>query len=199
VPENGWISLNPPLTLNRLGSLSTRTTHPWVLEEIAALWRAAGLAQELRNPYLSLTKGEMVSRCRAPELLAKLAPRTVSCARPVAGRWRRQTWQACGYCYPCLVRRAALHCLEADRGEDYGVDVLAAPETRRHRVQDRHLRALLLALQTWKENPAEMRDRVWAGAGTPPPGLTRLLAPGFAEFERWLMAKGGKVLEDFAV
>lgn len=28
VPENGFISINPPLTPDRLGSLSTRTTHP---------------------------------------------------------------------------------------------------------------------------------------------------------------------------
>lgn len=28
VPENGVISLNIPLTIHRLGSLSTRTTHP---------------------------------------------------------------------------------------------------------------------------------------------------------------------------
>jgi hypothetical protein len=31
VPENGWISLNPPLTLSRLGPYSTRTTHPFPL------------------------------------------------------------------------------------------------------------------------------------------------------------------------
>ena len=28
IPENGYISLNPPLTRRRIGSLSTRTTHP---------------------------------------------------------------------------------------------------------------------------------------------------------------------------
>ena len=40
IPENGWISLNPPLTFNRLGSYSTRTTHPYFLEELTSLWRA---------------------------------------------------------------------------------------------------------------------------------------------------------------
>lgn len=31
VPENGVISLNIPLTVMRLGSLSTRTTHPYFM------------------------------------------------------------------------------------------------------------------------------------------------------------------------
>ena len=68
IPENGWISLNPPLTTNRLGSLSTRTTHPYFLEELTGLWQAAGIETPLVNPYNNLTKGEIVRRCgnRAP-------------------------------------------------------------------------------------------------------------------------------------
>ena len=31
IPENGWIALNPPLTLNRLGAYSTRTTHAEII------------------------------------------------------------------------------------------------------------------------------------------------------------------------
>ncbi|HZE21286.1 MAG TPA: hypothetical protein VE082_04455, partial [Desulfobaccales bacterium] len=54
IPENGWISLNPPLTLNRLGSCSTRTTHPYFLAQIASLWQDAGLAHPLVNPYQNL-------------------------------------------------------------------------------------------------------------------------------------------------
>lgn len=33
VPENGWISLNPPLTLSRLGQYSSRTTHLYFLKK----------------------------------------------------------------------------------------------------------------------------------------------------------------------
>ncbi|MFX4393007.1 hypothetical protein ABTA65_20265, partial [Acinetobacter baumannii] len=29
IPENGLISINPPLTPRRIGALSTRTTHPY--------------------------------------------------------------------------------------------------------------------------------------------------------------------------
>ena len=34
VPENGVISINVPLTVRRVGTLSTRTTHPYFIQEI---------------------------------------------------------------------------------------------------------------------------------------------------------------------
>ena len=66
IPENGWISLNPPLTANRLGSCSTRTTHPYFLEQLTGLWRAAGVENPLVNPYQDCTKGELVKQLPQP-------------------------------------------------------------------------------------------------------------------------------------
>ena len=88
IPENGWISLNPPLTANRLGSCSTRTTHPYFLEQLTGLWQEAGLVNPLVNPYKDLTKGEVVRRCRNRDLLGQLFGASVSCARPVVSRWQ---------------------------------------------------------------------------------------------------------------
>ena len=88
IPENGWISLNPPLTTNRLGSCSTRTTHPYFLEQLTGLWQEAGLANPLVNPYKNLTKGEMVRGCRNRDLLEQLFGMSLSCARPVVSRWQ---------------------------------------------------------------------------------------------------------------
>ncbi len=167
IPENGWISLNPPLTLNRLGTYSTRTTHPHFLGELAALWREIGINQETNNPYEGLTKGEMLAQCRNLSLLEKLAPLSISCARPVAGRWQKEPAGACGYCYPCLVRRAALHRLGWDRGRDYRVDALSGTEVLRHRVKGRNLRALGLAVKTWEETPQEMLARLYLGEPNP--------------------------------
>ncbi|MEW6658769.1 MAG: hypothetical protein AB1424_08915 [Thermodesulfobacteriota bacterium] len=195
IPENGWVSLNPPLTLNRLGSYTTRTTHPIFLEQLTRLWRDAGINQPLLNPYQRLTKGELLEQCRHRELLRKLARQSISCARPVASRWRRQAGGECGYCYPCLLRRAALHRLGWDRGEDYLLDVLAAPGALGHRVRGRDLRALLLALRTWEESPGEMASRV--SGGKPGPGWARkypetrqLLASGFREIGEFFQNKG---------
>ncbi len=187
IPENGWISLNPPLTLNRLGSCSTRTTHPYFLEQLTGLWRDAGLATPLVNPYQGLTKGEMLRQCRNREFLGHLFGHSVSCARPVVSRWQGGKAGACGYCYPCLMRRAALHTAGWDRGEDYRRDGLAEPALLAHRVRGRDLRALLLAVKTWEDTPAEMEARLMPGAS---PEAGAVLARGFQEIAGWFRDQG---------
>jgi 7-cyano-7-deazaguanine synthase in queuosine biosynthesis len=202
IPENGWISLNPPLTLNRLGAYSTRTTHPYFLGALLAFWRQAGISQELKNPYQDLPKGEMLAQCRNLSLLKKLAPLSISCARPVAGRWQKEAVGACGYCYPCLVRRTALHHMGWDRGHDYRVDVLAESEIMRHRVKGRNLRALCLALKTWQETPQEMLARLWF-PGSPEEisrqaaAAQRLLEAGFGDIARWFRDQGSEEIKEF--
>jgi len=108
VPENGLISLNPPLTFRRLGSLSTRTTHPHFISSIQNILSALGIPARIDNPYKFLTKGEILSRCTANQRtqtvnLPQLASKTVSC-----GKWKRSGRQ-CGRCVPCLIRRASFH------------------------------------------------------------------------------------------
>ena len=101
VPENGFISLNVPLTPLRAGSLSTRTTHPIFMAEMQELLDALGLHVRLVNRYKFRTKGEMMVECRDQEMLARLASHSMSCGR--GGRINRH----CGQCLPCLVRRGA--------------------------------------------------------------------------------------------
>lgn len=195
VPENGWIALNPPLTLNRLGTYSTRTVHPRFLQGLAACWQAAGLQHPLINPSAWRTKGDVLARCRNPGLLRRLAPLSVSCARPVAARWRGQRGGSCGYCYPCLLRRAALNRLALDEPGHYLRDALADPEVFRGRVTGADLRALLLALETWQSRPETILARVIPPAD---PGreaiweqLKRLLTAGFGEVAALLRKRGG--------
>lgn len=102
VCENGFISINPPLTGGRLGSLSTRTTHPVVFALLQQLLDAAGLRVKIVNPYHFKTKGEMLRECRNQELLREHAVQTTSC-----GRYKQFGYRHCGRCVPCLVRRAA--------------------------------------------------------------------------------------------
>ncbi|MEJ5328765.1 MAG: Qat anti-phage system QueC-like protein QatC [Desulfobaccales bacterium] len=203
VPENGWIALNPPLTLNRLGAYSTRTAHPRFLQGLASLWQAMGLEHPLVNPYAWLTKGEVLARCRNPDLLDRLAPLSVSCARPVASRWRRLGRGSCGYCYPCLLRRAALHRVDMDDAGHYLRDALADPEVFRGRVTGADLRALLLALKTWQTAPEAILARV-VPPGAPDTGreatweqIHRLLAAGFAEVAALLRDRGGPWLREY--
>jgi hypothetical protein len=107
-PENGFIALNVPLDSMRLGALSTRTTHPFYIARWNELLGVLGITGRIENPYWSKTKSEMVSACLNRALLTSIVPSTLSCASPTKGRWQGHGTQHCGYCLPCLIRRASL-------------------------------------------------------------------------------------------
>lgn len=71
IPENGLISINPPLTPRRIGALSTRTTHPYFLQKLNILFKNIGLPVEIENPYQYKTKGEMMLECKDQSSLKK--------------------------------------------------------------------------------------------------------------------------------
>ncbi|NSL21681.1 Qat anti-phage system QueC-like protein QatC [Agrobacterium tumefaciens] len=100
-PENGFISLNVPLTMMRRGSLSTRTTHPRFILMLQELLDDLSLNVKLQNRYQLKTKGTMMSECLDQGKLEELAAASMSCGR--AGR----SYTHCGRCLPCLVRRSS--------------------------------------------------------------------------------------------
>ena len=124
IPENGFISLNVPLTPLRIGSLSTRTTHPFFLRQLQTILDAAGFHVRLSNPYQFKTKGEMLVECLDQLLLSELAFQSTSC-----GRFSRFNYEHCGRCVPCLVRRAAF--LHWGNGDDtsYRYEDLSIPSS----------------------------------------------------------------------
>ena len=108
VPENGLIALNVPLDTLRLGSLSTRTTHPFYMNSWNELLKQLEINGNLDNPYWNKTKGEMVSNCANKKVLDDTIELSLSCSSPTKGRWQGITTQHCGYCLPCLIRRASI-------------------------------------------------------------------------------------------
>ena len=110
IPENGVISMNIPLTEHRMGSLSTRTTHPYFMELLQTLISNIGLNITLENPYQFKTKGEMMEDCKDFDYLSQSYVLTMSCSHPDLGRWKRERESNhCGVCLPCTIRRAAIH------------------------------------------------------------------------------------------
>ena len=139
VPENGFISINAPLSSRRLGSLSTRTTHPHFLGQLRGLLEAVALPSQIYNPYELVTKGEMVSSLVRNKSFTTLASDTVSCAK-----WKRRSEQ-CGRCFPCLVRRAALYAGNVNDETRYGSqDLTEIVSSEEHRDD---LMAVLTALR----------------------------------------------------
>lgn len=124
MPENGFIGINVPLTSARQGSLSTRTTHPHFIGLLREVIAGVGLRHELYNPFRLSTKGEILATCADRALLEKLAPISLSCSHPEASRHRTRKEGNCGYCWPCLIRRASMHHVGWDATGDYIFDAL---------------------------------------------------------------------------
>ena len=145
VNENGFISINPPLTPMRVGSLSTRTAHPRFLTLLQQLMDATGLNVRLVNPYRLRTKGQMLVECMDQKLLGELAHVSTSC-----GRFQRYNYRHCGRCLPCQVRRAAfLRWNQAD-GTDYVFDDLGRKDEDHAAFDD--VRAVAIARLTVKDD-----------------------------------------------
>ncbi|EPG64640.1 Qat anti-phage system QueC-like protein QatC [Leptospira wolffii] len=109
IPENGFIALNVPLDNLRLGSLSTRTTHPYYLFLWNKLLSELQINGLLENPYWRRTKGNMIRECSNINFLKKSYVKSMSCAAPTKLRWFGFTTQHCGYCLPCIIRKASLN------------------------------------------------------------------------------------------
>ncbi len=110
VPENGFASLNLPLTRERRGALSTRTTHPRLFDEVQAIASVVGINARIRNPFEQMTKGEMFRQIASDygtEGAAAVLSSTYSCARSGANYEGFNPGMHCGVCFGCLVRRAA--------------------------------------------------------------------------------------------
>ncbi|MBU5439803.1 hypothetical protein KQI42_17440 [Tissierella sp. MSJ-40] len=162
IPENGFIGLNIPLTPSRLGSCSTRTTHIYFLNHYNSILRKLGVKHKIENFFAFKTKGEIVDIVKKSNAFIQGAGRTISCSHPmrgikgVPGRPRN-----CGYCFPCLIRRASLNNIEINDEyldtfiEDYKISTtfirnskFADPDNGR----TKDLKAVLFALHEYLKN-----------------------------------------------
>jgi 7-cyano-7-deazaguanine synthase in queuosine biosynthesis len=185
--ENGFISINVPLTASRIGSLSTRTTHPVYLGLYQSLLNVAGLNARLENPYQFRTKGEMLAMCSDQSFLKKNAHTTTSC-----GRFARNGYQHCGRCVPCLIRRAAFHSWGVADETSYVYSKLSRKDGNHASFDDVRSAAMAVA-----EVRADGLDR-WLGASLNSSilGDTKpykdVVARGLQELEKFLNAAGVK-------
>ncbi len=122
--ENGVVSLNLPISEQVVGGRATRTTHPQVLNGFASLFRLLTEgAFEVENPFLWLTKGEVVNVI-GDNGCAELIKHSVSCTHT---RDMTRLFTHCGKCSQCISRRfATLGSKYADHDpwEMYKVDLL---------------------------------------------------------------------------
>ena len=115
IPENGFASLNPPLGMERLGSISTRTTHPAFLTDLSSLLSSVGAHGEITNPFSRNTKGEMFRRVTdliGTSEATRFLSATNSCSHTGQRAFSVSSATPCGVCFGCVVRRAAFAAAE---------------------------------------------------------------------------------------
>lgn len=151
VPENGYISLNIPLTYSRIGTSSTRTTHPLYMSLLQKLLHDMGFSIRIKNPYQFKTKGEMLIECKNQDILVKNVPQTMSCSHPdYLGRRRGESETPhCGTCLPCIIRRAAIKRAGIDDSTRYYDPDFTSGDTART-----NLNSYLLGLKKYDEEKA---------------------------------------------
>lgn len=154
IPENGFISLNIPLTALRMASHSTRTTHPYYLAALQDLLSAVGLNIRLLNPYQFKTKGEMLAECKDQKRLKSYAGSTTSC-----GRFARNAFKHCGRCVPCQIRRAAFDSWGRDPTPQYKYDKLGINDHAHSGFDD--VRSMGIAIEVVKRRGLDE----WIGSG----------------------------------
>lgn len=110
IPENGFASINPPLGPERLGSLSTRTTHPAFLEGLSSVLTKAGAHAAIENPFRASTKGEMFQRVVdlvGEKEASRFLSATHSCGLTGQRAHHISPEVPCGVCLGCVLRRAS--------------------------------------------------------------------------------------------
>lgn len=146
VAENGFIGINAPLIITRLGSLSTRTTHPHTFELFKRLLEMLKINVNIETPYMHMTKGEMIQRVISDTAFNACYKITLSCAHPQATRYLGMSPNThCGYCVPCIIRRAAFSHVGLDPADTYAVNILPRSPAKR---KSHDLRAFLAAIET---------------------------------------------------
>jgi hypothetical protein len=154
VPENGFIALNVPLDPLRLGALSTRTTHPFYIARWNDLLGALGLRGVVVNPYWDKTKGDMVRGCTNQKFLRAIVKSSLSCSSPTKGRWKGRAIEHCGYCLPCIIRRASLVAGLRDDPTPYTLEALKGAVLDSSQAEGRQVRSFQYAIERLRKNPS---------------------------------------------
>lgn len=127
--ENGIVSLNLPVADEVLRARASRTTNPQSLRLLADFLSLVAESKPIvDNPYLFLTKAEVVSRI-VDTGGADLIALSVSCAHT---RFKAVGRQHCGRCSQCIDRRTSVLARgyeDLDPSSDYVIDAFTGRRT----------------------------------------------------------------------
>jgi 7-cyano-7-deazaguanine synthase in queuosine biosynthesis len=203
IPENGFIGLNVPLTGARIGTYSTRTTHPAFLQGLHDVLGRLSIRHPIVNPLGMHSKGQTLATCTNQSLLLRLLPLTVSCAKGNPGRYRGRNARNCGYCYPCLIRRSAFHVIGVDDAHQYLDDAIGQPTILQEEVRGRDLRALLQGVRAYRQGRRALLTALLKTGPIQPAVISidtalATVATGLEEVANFVRDKGCRTVKRFA-
>lgn len=168
-PENGLIALNVPLDSLRLGALSTHTTHNFYMRCWNELLHTLSISGTINNPYWNKTKGEMVNECQNAQLLQDIVPDSISCSSPTKGRWVKggNGNEHCGYCLPCIIRRASLKGRTVQDNSSYRLNDLYTNPIDTHIADGQQIRSFQVAIKRLTENPGLSKFLIYKSGPMP--------------------------------
>lgn len=189
IPENGFIGLNISLTNSRKGSCSTRTTHPFFLEGLCEILKSVGIKNNIDNFFAYKSKREIVNLVSGTPSFVDNYKNTISCSHPCVARYNRTGSREypvnCGFCYPCLIRKASLQDVEPK--EDRSTVSFIDCESENSKSAD--LFAVMSSVHRYKKLSDKELRRMIRGTG-------RLSNEKVALFER-VYREGMEDLENF--
>jgi 7-cyano-7-deazaguanine synthase in queuosine biosynthesis len=193
-PENGLIAINIPLTPSRGGSCSTRTMHPFFLDRLGRILKKLGIVNRIINPFELSTKGECLVTSSNRALLDTLVDKSVSCSHATRKQlWKRRTAEVknCGYCVPCLIRRAALNKAGLDVPSSYGIDVcMGELNISENSESPNDFRAVLNMLNSGKSIGDYKKDMLATAPVDKLDERAAMLERGFEEIRSLIRQKG---------
>jgi 7-cyano-7-deazaguanine synthase in queuosine biosynthesis len=170
IPENGFIGLNVPLTNNRKGSCSTRTTHPHFLNMFKELLENVGIKNQINNFFAYETKRNIVNSVKDEEAFKRGYLETISCSHPCIPRYNKNGPKEypinCGYCYPCIIRKSSL--LDVPNGnQGYTENALTKQFINKNSHKDivNDLKAVISAIYRFKHIDEKELIRLIKGTG----------------------------------
>lgn len=182
IPENGLIALNPPLQVSRLGTLSTRTAHPVYLTRFLALVHSLGAySGALKNPFIDQSKTDMLRGI--DHRLHPLLLRSVSCARP--SRYQDRGVRHCGYCVPCLFRRAAMSEAGLGQASDYAFDVFTQFSSMTDTTQADFKALVPFAVRVAGADEGDLEGMVLSHGSFPPEVRGEMGTQAAADYTPW--------------
>lgn len=153
IPENGFIGLNIPLTNGRKGTCSTRTTHPYFLNELSDILKIVGINNPIYNFFAFSTKREIVNSVKDKEAFKKHYIDTISCSHPCLARYNKKGHNEypinCGYCYPCLIRKSSLLDVE-DKKYSFTAETIKFLEQYGDSEKSSDLRAVISSIYRYR-------------------------------------------------